>query len=199
MSTNKTVSLNFNCDPELKDTFQSLKETLGLKNNVDLLALLISNYQTSDASADFDLNDKEKETVNQAVATGTNYATILKSGLLSESKKIITQSTKLDALKVSMEEGQDDITTTLRGSAELRINRAVQAIFAHNDVQSEINKQWFISGTSIQKLTNSNMGAIKKYLENNHIEIDAHHAKHGLTDLSNRGRKGRSIEGDITV
>jgi hypothetical protein len=165
----------------------------------ELLVEMLTAYQTPSASPAIELTNEEQTIVNHAVSTGRDYNTLLKTGLIAESKKVSTQSVKLEALKTAMSEGQDDINTTVRGSADLRIDRAVRSVFAHNDCQSDIGNQWFLTATSIQKLTNCNMTAIKKYLEDNETEINSHHTNHGLSDLTNRGRKGRSIVEEVVV
>jgi len=156
-------------------------------------------YQSAQNIADNDLqlSDSEELEVLEAVATGVSRADLLKTGLLSQARKVKSQAGKLEALKTSIATGQDNITTTIKGSADLRIDRAVKAVFTHNDCQSDIGSQWFMTATAIQKLTNCNMPAIKSYLANHQSEIDTHHKKHGLTEDTNRGRKGRSIMEEV--
>lgn len=156
-------------------------------------------YQSAQYQNGFELTVAEELEVLEAVATGVTRSELLKTGLLAQTRKIKSQAGKLEALKTSIATGQDDITTTIKGSADLRIDRAVKAVFTHNDCQSDIGNQWFITATAIQKLTNCNMPAIKSYLSNHQSEIDSHHTKHGLNEDTNRGRKGRSIMEEVVV
>jgi len=196
------TSVQFKSDKTDEVTAIATVKQIAKDRNISLSALLIemlTAYQTPSAFPVIELNEDEQTIVNQAIATGRDYNTLLKTGLIAECKKVSTQSVKLEALKTAMSEGHDDINTTVRGSADLRIDRAVRSVFAHNDCQSDIGNQWFLTATSIQKLTNCNMTAIKKYLEDNETEINSHHTKHGLTDLTNRGRKGRSIIDEVVI
>jgi hypothetical protein len=156
-------------------------------------------YQSAQYQNGFELTVDEELEVLEAVATGVTRAELLKTGLLAQTRKVRSQAGKLEALKASIATGQDDITTTIKGSADLRIDRAVKAVFAHNDCQSDIGNQWFITATAIQKMTNCNMPAIKAYMSSNQSQIDSHHNKHGLTPDTNRGRKGRSIMEEVVV
>ncbi|MCA2768843.1 MAG: hypothetical protein IM487_18465 [Microcystis sp. M152S2] len=168
-------------------------------------------YQSAQYQNGFELTVDEELEVLEAVATGVTRSQLTKTGLLAESRKVAKQAKNLEALKVSMEAGQDNIDTTIRGSANLRIDRAVKTVFAHNDSQSDIDKQWFLTPTSVQKLTNCNMIAIKAYMgyedketgvfvKGTHTDlIESHHTKHGLSEDTNRGRKGRSIVKEIVI
>ncbi len=173
------------------------KET---KKDLNVLFVeMVRAYESAQYQNGFELTVEEELEVSEAVATGVTRSELLKTGLLSQSRKVKSQAGKLEALKTSIATGQDNITTTIKGSADLRIDRAVKAVFAHNDCQSDIGNQWFITATAIQKLTNCNMPAIKSYLSRYQSEIDIHHTKHGLTEDTNRGRKGRSIIEEVVV
>jgi len=181
---------------KVKAIAKETKQDLG-----SLLIAMVSAYQSAQNVADNDLqlSDSEELEVLEAVETGVSRADLLKTGLLSQARKVKSQAGKLEALKTSIATGQDNITTTIKGSADLRIDRAVKAVFTHNDCQSDIGSQWFMTATAIQKLTNCNMPAIKSYIASNQSEIHSHHTKHGLTEDTNRGRKGRSIMEEVVV
>ena len=177
--------------------FNEIKATHNLDNG-ELLIAMVNAYENAQYQNGFELTVDEELEVSQAVATGVTRSELLKTGLLAQARKVKSQAGKLEALKASIETGKHN-PTTLKGSADLRIDRAVKAVFAHNDCQSDIGNQWFITATAIQKLTNCNMPAIKSYLSRYQSEIDAHHTKHGLTEDTNRGRKGRSILDEVVV
>ena len=178
----------------VKAIAKETKQDLG-----SLLVAMLSAYQSAKNDSALQLSDSEELEVLEAIETGVSRADLLKTGLLAQARKVKSQSGKLEALKTSIATGQDNITTTIKGSADLRIDRAVKAVFTHNDCQSDIGSQWFMTATAIQKLTNCNMPAIKSYLANHQSEIDTHHTKHGLTEDANRGRKGRSIMEEVVV
>ena len=178
----------------VKAIAKETKQDLG-----SLLVAMLSAYQSAKNDSALQLSDSEELEVLEAIETGVSRADLLKTGLLAQARKVKSQSGKLEALKTSIATGQDNITTTIKGSADLRIDRAVKAVFTHNDCQSDIGSQWFMTATAIQKLTNCNMPAIKSYLANHQSEIDTHHTKHGLSEDTNRGRKGRTIVEEIVV
>lgn len=77
--------------------------------------------------------------------------------------------------------------------------RAIRAIKQYNDeIATELNQKWFISGTSINKLTGSRVQTVNEILKNYETDINDHHQKHGLTAYTNRGN-GRNIEKDIDL
>ena len=182
-----------------KALVDSKKSTDKSVTSASVFVAIWEAYQSSQYQNGFELTVEEELEVSKAVATGVTRSELLKTGLLAQARKVKSQAGKLEALKTSIATGQDNITTTIKGSADLRIDRAVKAVFAHNDCQSDIGNQWFMTATAIQKLTNCNMPAIKSYLSTHQSEIDSHHTKHGLTEDTNRGRKGRSIMEEVVV
>jgi len=170
-----------------------------------LLISMISAYNASQQTQDSDLNfnlgysDKEQEEIENALSQGHSSFDLMRVGYLAQCRKVKSQSEKLEVLKEKIENASDDVKTTLKGSADLRIDRAVKAVLAHNDSQSDIDNQWFVTATAIQKMTKCNMPAIKAYLIRNQSEIDSHHTKHGLTGDTNRFRKGRSMVEEVVI
>lgn len=88
----------------------------------------------------------------------------------------------------------NDYKTHPRKIEELTL-RAISAIQKHNDMSTEINQKWFISGTAISELTGSRVQAINEVLKKRKTMLDDHHLKHGLTPYTNR--RGRNISDDI--
>lgn len=200
--TTKPISVQIKSDKSdvmsAINSFKSISKESGLDYGALLIAM-VSAYQSAQNDNELQLSESEEKEVLEAVATGVTRSELLKTGLLSQVRKVNSQAGKLEALKTSIATGQDNITTTIKGSADLRIDRAVKAVFAHNDCQTDIGNQWFLTATAIQKLTNCNMPAIKSYIASHQSEIDSHHTKHGLTEDTNRGRKGRSIMEEVVV
>jgi hypothetical protein len=187
-------SETFEAIVKFKEIARDTKQDFGT-----LFIAMLNAYQSAQNQNGFDLTVDEELEVMEAVATGVTRSELLKTGLLAQSRKVKSQAGKLEALKASIAGGQDNVSTTIKGSADLRIDRAVRSVFAHNDCQSDIGNQWFITATAIQKMTNCNMPAIKAYMSSNQSQIDSHHNKHGLTPDTNRGRKGRSIMEEVVV
>ena len=179
----------------VKAIAKETKQDLG-----SLLIAMVSAYQSAQNVADNDsqLPDSEELEVLQAVATGVSRADLLKTGLLSQARKVNSQAGKLEALRndPSVEALK---ASTIKGSATINIDNCVRELMSHNDKQIDIDKKWFISASTISNLSNSNMVAIKGYIVSNQSEIDSHHAKHGLTLETNtkRSRKFRSVVKDV--
>lgn len=184
---------------DIKDAIVEFR-AIAEKENIDfgtLLVEMVKSYKS--AQNNVKLTNEEEAIVDEAVNTGTERSTLLKNGLIAEARKVIKQSGNLDKFKEKIEAGESDVYCTIRGSAEFRIDRAVKAIIAHNDCQSDIGNQWYITATGVQKMTNCNMPAIKNYLSRHQNEVDVHHKKYELTEHTNRGRKGRYIVEEVVV
>jgi len=170
-----------------------------------LLIAMVSAYQSAQNESDLsflnDLTLEEKEDVSKALQTGVSQVEILKAGFLAQCRKVKSQAGKVEALKASIAtEGKDNKNmSTLKGIATVRISNTVEAIMRHND--SNPDRKWFISASKIQNLCNSNMGAIKNYLEANAEMIDMHHKQHDLTIETNdkRSKKFFSITKDVSL
>jgi Telomere resolvase len=85
------------------------------------------------------------------------------------------------------------------GSGLARIHRAVIALMAFNDRQTQRTSKWAINQNSIEKLTGAFRANIKKYIAEHGQEIQAHNHLHGLTDFHNiaKGRAGHDIKKQI--
>ena len=180
---------------KVKAIAKDTKQDLG-----SLLIAMVSAYQSAQNVADNDLHlsDSEELEVLEAVETGVTRADLLKTGLLSQARKVKSQAGKLEALRnaPSVEALK---ASTIKGSATINIDNCVKELMSHNDKQTDIDTKWFISASTISNLSNSNMTAIKAYIVSNQSEIDSHHAKHGLTVETNtkRSRKFRSVVKDV--
>lgn len=172
--------------------FRNIMKDQNLKSGLLFLDMLKAYQSTATATDTPDFSDNEA--VMTAIQNGHDLSDLIKIGTIAQAKKLNTQASSLEALKITT-----NSKTTIAGSAEIRVERALNAIFSHNDSQSDIDRQWFISPSSLQKVSKSNMNTVKDFFASHKSEIDTHHAKYALSESTNRGRKGRSIDGEGEV
>ena len=190
-----TVQFSATSNKEVEIAIETVK-TIAKDKKIDLGSLLVDMlkaYQsniTATATPDF----SDNEAVMEAIGNGHNLSELIKIGTIAQAKKLNTQASSLEALKTA-----SNSKTTIAGSAEIRVERALNAIFTHNDSQSDKKKMWFISPSSLQKVSKSNMNTVKDFHTSKKSEIESHNAKHSLNESTNRGRKGESIDTDIKV
>lgn len=136
-----------------------------------------------------DLSEEDSQLVEKASAeSGEDAPNIAVRGLLAECRKAITQSKTREHL----ESASDDqlISSTVKGVANIRIQRAFEQIVYHNNCCESLKAKIFVSAGSIFTITGSNWQAIKDWFERNQSAVDAHNEAHGLTKSVNR--KGKS-------
>lgn len=114
------------------------------------------------------LSDKEKELLDTALQLpGTNFISLLKTGLMSEVKRSMSHAEKLKELKdvdfKTLSSGENN-TKTFRGMAALKIQKAVESIIAHNESCQERADKIYISESILFQVTGSNRKAILQYL-----------------------------------
>jgi hypothetical protein len=195
------------------DAFKAIAKDKGLPSNklfVEMVKFYQDNQNIDNQDTELEsiesfadtLSNEDKEIVDQAISLGYSQNKLMKDGLLAECKKVVTQSEKLEGLKQRLEDGQstlEDKQTTIKGSAYLRVDKAVKACLVYNEAQSSNNERWFLTASAIQKMTNCNMTAISNYFKDNQDLINTHHSKYELTEKTNIGRKGRSIVNEIKL
>jgi hypothetical protein len=82
-------------------------------------------------------------------------------------------------------------------AASERFRRAVDAIMAHNDAQTDPLHLWYINAAAVRDLVGGRNDAVQAYLETRRQEIDEHHKQYNLTPRQNR--KPTRIEDEIVV
>lgn len=82
-------------------------------------------------------------------------------------------------------------------AATERFKRAVNAIIAHNNTQTDPLHFWYINAAAVRDLVGGRNDAVQAYLQTRQDELDAHHKQYGLTPKQNR--KPSNIANEITV
>jgi Telomere resolvase len=85
---------------------------------------------------------------------------------------------------------------TTQASTE-RFRRAVDAIIAHNNAQSDPLHLWYVNAAAVRDLVGGRNDAVQAYLQTRQAELEAHHKQYSLTPKQNR--KPGNIADEITV
>jgi hypothetical protein len=82
-------------------------------------------------------------------------------------------------------------------AANERYRRAVDAIIAWNNAQTDPLHLWYINAAAVRDLVGGKNELVQRYLDTRAEELEAHHKQYGLTPKQNR--KPVKIEAQITV
>jgi hypothetical protein len=82
-------------------------------------------------------------------------------------------------------------------AATERFRRAVDAMIAHNNAQTDPLHLWYINAAAVRDLVGGRNDAVQAYLVTRKAELDEHHKQYGLTPKQNR--KNMNIADEITV
>lgn len=173
-------ALSMRVNPEVYNRFQALKDKAGIKHAPEFLQLLMDAYSRFDLDK-FEYTEEEKAEIQRAESLGYSPLKLARVGLLGEARRTNRASERLQSV-----EDVSDLRTTVRGSAELRIDTFVKAIMAQNDQAKDSIDKVRLSTTWVQKELGANRQAINEYFEKHAAMIDAHHQKHGLGENHNR-------------
>ncbi|MDJ0716914.1 MAG: hypothetical protein QNJ54_22310 [Prochloraceae cyanobacterium] len=164
------------------DTFEKMEQLeAGQNGQVVIGEIEINNFgfkETSDI----------KQVKDALVNSGLTLQDLAREGLLWRSRYINGIAKKQSEFEKMEEEGTLN-KTTVKGSADYKIEKAIQAIIEHNDKQTERNNKVYISKGMVFKLTGSNRQTISKFFDN-HKYIEEHNNKHELEEADNRKGKG---------
>ncbi len=129
-----------------------------------------------------------KEVKDALTNSGLTLIELVKEGLLQRARYYNSIAIK----QADFENLPDAIlkNSTVKGAANYRIDRAVEAIKNHNNNQPETEHKVCLTKGIIFKLTGSNRQTINKYFDEHEIGIKDHNNKHGLTEDDNRKGKG---------
>ena len=88
---------------------------------------------------------------------------------------------------------------TRRGGAAEKLERALQAVVAHNEAQTSREKKWALTESSLARLTGCFRPAVRGFFDARAKEVEAHNQRHHLTGGHNaaRGKKGETIEAEV--
>ena len=82
-------------------------------------------------------------------------------------------------------------------TASDRIEQAVQAIIDYNNYSAtEKDQKWAITSPAVVRLSGGDRVSIERFLQDHHLAISDHHAKHDLSEDHNtsKGKKAQKIE-----
>jgi len=187
------------CNQEQFEQFKQLREDLGV-NGEDLATLIIQGLNSQKSSLNLD------DTLNR-LASSLNLENLEQALELSSAKELLTLGlsyaikrtiTSHQSLK-TLENGSIPVSSTVAGSANARILKAIEAIEHHNDTCEYQDEQRAITKSTIFKACGSNRQAIAKLVETPEVakRIEEHNKKHGLTELTNR--KGKGVAFPISI
>ena len=88
---------------------------------------------------------------------------------------------------------------TRRGGAAEKLEKALQAVVAHNEAQTSREKKWALTESSLARLTGCFRPAVRGFFAERATQIEAHNHKHHLSGGHNaaRGKKGERIEAEV--
>jgi hypothetical protein len=193
--TTRRPELRFTSNQELIDRFNKVaalefeddknacfEAALSALEEVELLRTKLTGFST-------DLDLTEAEMADVELASSKSHMPIKqlrKIGLMAEVKRTLKQhgNTDLSALSDS-----DLKEKTVRGTAAMRIQKAIDAIAKHNDSCQEREDKVFISESMVFSATGSNRKAITDYFSSHADEIQGLNDKHQLDASVNRKGK----------
>ena len=168
---------------KMADAYKKMKQLeAGENGQIVIGELEINNFGITEAS-------EVKEVKDALINSNSSLIDIAKDGLLWRSRYINGVAKKQSEFE-NMKKDELNKTTT-KGSANYKIEKAIQAIMDHNDRQDKKDKQnkVYISKSIVFKLTGSNRQTINKYFDQ-HKYMDKHNRDHELNEKDNRKGKG---------
>lgn len=152
---------------------KSLEQSTGKKiHRHQILDILVDAYENGQL---IKLDNDTMALLKQASdITGISQTTIVSKGTRFESKKLITNSGKLNNANIQ----QKSANMRFAGVARERINKFVAEVMETNLNKPEEAKR--ITQSFIFKKTGCNMKAIKEYLNENKVRLEEHYKEIGL-------------------
>ena len=163
------------------DAFEKVEQLeAGENGQIVIGELEINNFGLTEAS-------EVKEVKDALINSNSSLIDLAKDGLLWRARYINGVAKKQSEFE-KMDE--DELNrTTVKGSANYKIEKAIQAIMEHNDRETEKSNKVYISKSIVFKLTGSNRQTINKFFDQ-HKYMDEHNSKHSLDEMDNRKGKG---------
>ena len=86
-----------------------------------------------------------------------------------------------------------------RGGAAEKLEKALQAVIAHNEAQTSREAKWAVTESALARLTGCFRPAVRAFFAQRAAEIEAHNHKHHLLPGLNaaRGRRDQQIEEEV--
>ncbi len=88
---------------------------------------------------------------------------------------------------------------TRRGGAAEKLERALQAVLAHNEAQTGRERKWAVTESALARLTGCFRPAVRGFFAGKAQEIEEHNQRHHLSGGHNaaRGKRGETIDGEV--
>lgn len=151
------------------------------------------------------LSDDEKEMINNiAVEKELSVLDFIKNAVLGEAKRRSSLNQKsvvaanLDSQSLKASEGKG--APRYKGITDVKLKRALEAIMAWNNEQSDLEKKWAVTVNGLKRLTGTKHETISNFIKQNLEVILNHHQKHQIDEKRQntaRGKKGDKIEDDV--
>jgi len=175
-----SADYNGSFTPELLKT---MEERTDSKNRTDLMLKAFSALDEqlsgqSVANVLAELTEDEKRLVDEALKSERiEINELMKRGLLMIAKSYVTSAANknqrgFDGLSYKKLAELGTNRSTIRGLSEAKIAKAFEMIQEFNKNQSDEEKRLYVSQDSIYKITNSNLVAIKKWVEGHQTDIE---------------------------
>ena len=160
-----------------------LEEKTDSKNRTDLMLKAFSALDEQLSAQSVinlfqGLSESEKSLVDDALkAERIGIDELMKRGLLMIAKSYVTSAANknqrgFDGLSYKKLAELGTNRSTIRGLSEAKIAKAFEMIQEFNKNQSDEEKRLYVSQDSIYKITNSNLVAIKKWVEGHQVDIE---------------------------
>ena len=161
---------------------KTMEEKADSKNRTDLMLKAFSALEKelsgqSVGNVLAELSEDEKQLVDEALkAERIGIDELMKRGLLMISKSYVSSDANkkqrgFDGLSYNQLSELGSNGNTIRGLASAKIEKAFEAIQQFNRDQTDEVQRIYVSQNTIYQITNSNLGSIKNWLQENEVNI----------------------------
>jgi hypothetical protein len=171
---------------------QPFSQELNADGPIATLQALIAAYRAGGSSAAPGMGELLQEVADEQEPV--SYLRGLVERERSFKKAIANRHAGTDYAALSMEQLSK---IKMPEAATERFKRAVDAILAHNNEQSDPLHLWYINAAAVRDLVGGRNDAVQAYLDTRKPELDAHHAQYKITARQNS--KPINIEDQVIV
>lgn len=178
---------------QMYDLLLPLSEALGTEGPISTLQALIAGYQTGGGGQNPRLVELLRDVADEP--DPIEYLRELVQRDRKFQAAIAARHSNVDFTQVPMADLRKKYKTL--EAAQERYRRAIDAVIAHNEQQTDPLHLWYINAPLIKELVGGRLDFIQEYLDSRKEEIAAHHKRFDLTARQNR--KPTSVAGEIVV
>jgi telomere resolvase len=183
---------------QMYEILSPMGQELGAETPVAILKALVDAYRAGGSSPD-------NQAIGALLSDITDEDLKGKETRVEYLKRLIAHDRKFKQAIENRHAGVDYVNlpfSQLEGiktekAALERFRRAVDAIIAHNEKQTDALHCWFVDAASVRKLVGGRNDMVQDYLRERGEELAAHHAKFKLDQKQNR--KNVDIKEDVTI